>query len=337
MVEFGAFVMPRLDAPQETRLLEEMGFDIALFADNQIMARDAYIILTSCTANTRRIRLATANTNPLTRHPSVTASAAASLNEFSDGRAILGIARGDSAVHKIGYPTAPMKLYRSYVEAVRDLLAGKEAEYEGAHFRLEWMSPPVSKPVPVDMAASGPKNLILAGELGDRVSVWVGADPGHLARVVATIREGAIRAHRNPTTVQIGAYLCCFLSDDLRKAREEVRGMAALGVNFFSWDKNVRVEELPPFLAVEAQKLRGHYRLEEHGRNNSTHARLLSDAFIDQYCLIGSVERCVEKLQSIVAQGIQHIYLSIGSFETSSEARRTVLKTFADQILPRFK
>src|SRR5262249_26535081 len=103
MAKFGVLVLPRPEAPREVKLLEEMGFDVALIPDSQALAREVYVTLTACATNTNTITLGTGITNPLTRHPSVTASAIASLNDVSGGRALLGIGRGDSAVRKIGH------------------------------------------------------------------------------------------------------------------------------------------------------------------------------------------------------------------------------------------
>jgi 5,10-methylenetetrahydromethanopterin reductase len=337
MAKFGVLVLPRPEAPREVKLLEEMGFDVALIPDSQALAREVYVTLTACAANTSRITLGTGITNPFTRHPSVTAAAIASLNDFSGGRALLGIGRGDSAVRKIGHEIVPLKLYRAYIEAVRGLLAGEVIEYEGARFALEWLSRPVQQPVPVDMAASGPKNLALAGELADRVSMWLPADAELIARAAASVRAGADRVQRDPATVQLGAYFPCFLSSDLGKAREVVRGAAAVGVNFFAWDKSVRIEDLPAPLAAEAQKLRGQYSFSGHGQSDSAHARLLSEAFIDWACLVGSAEACVDKLRGLFAQGLQYVYFLIGAVGVSEEDKRGVLKVLAEQVLPHFK
>ena len=337
MAKFGVLVLPRPEAPREVKLLEEMGFDVALIPDSQALAREVYVTLTACAANTNKITLGTGITNPLTRHPSVTASAITSLNDFSSGRALLGIGRGDSAVRKIGHEIVPLKSYRAYVEAVRGLLAGEVVEYEGARFALEWLSRPVQQPVPVDMAASGPKNLALAGELADRVSMWLPADAELIARAAASVRAGAERVQRDPATVQLGAYFPCFLSSDLGKAREVVRGAAAVGVNFFAWDKSVRIEDLPAPLAAEAQKLRGQYSFSGHGQSDSAHARLLSEAFIDWACLVGSAEACVDKLRGLFAQGLQYVYFLIGAVGVSEEDKRGVLKVLAEKVLPHFK
>lgn len=336
MAQFGVLVLPRLEAPREVKLLEEMGFDIALIPDSQAFIREVYVTLTTCAVNTDKIMLGPGITNPLTRHPSVTASAIATLNDVSGGRALLGIGRGDSAVRKIGREIMPLRPYRAYVEAVRGLLAGENVEYEGAQFALEWLGRPVRQPVPVDMAASGPKNLALAGELADRVSMWLPADAELIARGIKSVRAGAERARRDAAKVQIGAYFPCYLSSDLRKAREVVRGAAAVGVNFFAWDKNVRIEDLPAPLAAEAKKIRGRYSFSGHGQSDSAHAQLLSEEFLDWSCLIGSPEACVDRLQTLLAQGLEYVYLAIGPLGITDEDKRGVLKTLADRVLPHF-
>ena len=81
---------------------ESLGYTVAWFADSQLMFREVYVTLVAVAASTRRIRLGTSITNPVTRHPTVTASAASSLDEVSSWRFTLGLARGDSSVMTIG-------------------------------------------------------------------------------------------------------------------------------------------------------------------------------------------------------------------------------------------
>src|SRR4051795_8941889 len=86
------------EAPAEARRLEADGWDGAVMVDSQCMFPDVWTYLTACALATNRMKLATGITNPITRHPSVTAAAAASLQLLTNGRAVLGIGRGDSAL-----------------------------------------------------------------------------------------------------------------------------------------------------------------------------------------------------------------------------------------------
>ena len=104
MVEHGIRV-PTVGRPQDTaefaRQAETAGFDFMLVPDTPWLAgrwRDVYVHLTAAALATTNLRLGPGVTNPLTRHPQVTANAAMSLHSLSGGRAILGIGTGDNAV-----------------------------------------------------------------------------------------------------------------------------------------------------------------------------------------------------------------------------------------------
>src|SRR5204862_7182510 len=101
-----AFSFPHRVAELAARV-EEWGFAGLLVADSQNLNADVWVELALAAAATRRIALGPGGTNPLTRHLAVTASAAATLQRDSGGRAVLGIGRGDSAVTQIGQRPAP--------------------------------------------------------------------------------------------------------------------------------------------------------------------------------------------------------------------------------------
>src|SRR4051794_41418416 len=90
------------------RRAESWGFDGLLVADSQNLNADVWIELALAAAATERLQLGPGVTNPVTRHPSMTASAAATLQAESDGRAVRGIGRGDTAVTEIGRKPVPV-------------------------------------------------------------------------------------------------------------------------------------------------------------------------------------------------------------------------------------
>jgi len=151
-------------------------------------------------AATTTLRLATGVTNPVTRHPSVAASAITSVDLGSGGRAELGIGRGDSALAHIGLAPAPVEHFADYLELLGMYLRGESVPMEravgsvshrlGPAFplndapetsRLRWMRGfPDHRPVPVSVVASGPKVIRVGAELADRVVLAVGADPARV-------------------------------------------------------------------------------------------------------------------------------------------------------------
>ena len=86
---------------EQARLADDLGYDLVRIADSQCLFRDLYVALTLVALNTSRVKIGPGVTNPVTRHPTVTAGAIASIDELSGGRAILGLGAGDSAVLNI--------------------------------------------------------------------------------------------------------------------------------------------------------------------------------------------------------------------------------------------
>ncbi len=103
-MRFGFFFWPY--TPEYTarmaRLGEDLGFDLVGIADTPGNALDPWVAMTLAAAATSRVRLATCVTNLVTRHPSITASAAASVDAAAGGRTILGVGAGHSGVANVG-------------------------------------------------------------------------------------------------------------------------------------------------------------------------------------------------------------------------------------------
>jgi 5,10-methylenetetrahydromethanopterin reductase len=139
-MRFGIIALPRSvqEAVEDARLAEAAGFHWLGMADSQSVYRELYITAALCAAATSRIRIGPTVTNPVTRHPAVTAAAIATLDEVSNGRAFCGIGTGDSAVLNLGERPVSLARLRAYVEAVRRLLRRRDTEYLGRRVHLGW-------------------------------------------------------------------------------------------------------------------------------------------------------------------------------------------------------
>src|SRR5512132_1594063 len=103
--EFGVGLFPTEPLPKMihlAKLSEELGFTHVWVGDSHLIWHEAYVHMTAVALNTTRVKIGTGVTNPLTRHPSVVASAYATLEEYSAGRMIVGIGLGDSSVETMG-------------------------------------------------------------------------------------------------------------------------------------------------------------------------------------------------------------------------------------------
>jgi 5,10-methylenetetrahydromethanopterin reductase len=150
---------------------------------------DIWVELALAGAATQRLLLGPGVTNPVTRHPAVTASAAATLHAETGGRAVLGLGRGDSAVTQLGMrPVAPAELERLLV-AIQGYLRGVTVELDGVSSQIRWLAGGRAPKVPVGVAATGPQALDGRGG-GSRSTIRSGhADADRLARQAGVVHQ----------------------------------------------------------------------------------------------------------------------------------------------------
>jgi len=202
---------------------EVLGWDYAFVPDSQLRRHDTYVLLAFAARSTSTIRLGPLLTNPVTRHASVTASSIATVDEVSDGRAILGLGIGDTAVRLAGLRPARVATLERAVDIIHALLHDGGIDIGGGHVgRL-----PHPRPVPIWVAAAGPRMLRAAGRLADGVFIRAGTHPANLRAAVAAVREGVVEAGRAPDAVKLGLVVHTVLEDDPVRALAIGKSMAA--------------------------------------------------------------------------------------------------------------
>src|SRR5439155_1113737 len=168
---------------------ETLGWDAAFQPDSQLRRRDTYVLMAAAARVTERIVLATLLSNPVNRHPTVTASSIATVDELAPGRTLLGWGVGDTAVRLAGLRPARVKELEASTRLMRALLDGEAVEVGAARpARL-----PHHRPVPIWIAAGGPRTLRMAGGVADGVFIRVGVHPANLATAIEAIRVGVLR------------------------------------------------------------------------------------------------------------------------------------------------
>ena len=155
---------------------DKAGLAVVGTPDSPALLRELYVSTTVAAMATSRIQIMTMVTNPVTRHPSITASAAMSLDELAPGRIAIGIATGDSALWATKQKAATVADLREYILAVKALLRGEPATYRGETFEQAWANWE-PRDVPIYVACSGPKVLSMASQVADGVVVTMGFAP----------------------------------------------------------------------------------------------------------------------------------------------------------------
>ena len=330
MLSFGVTFM--LDPPPSrvvelAKLAEDNGFDYIWAWDSHILWQDVYPVFTLIAANTERVRIGPCVTNPATRDITVTASTLATLNEISGGRMVMGMGRGDSARRVIGKPPVTVEHMEEACRQIRDLAEGREIDYGGTPLQLKW----AGGKLPVWVAAYGPKALRAAGRVADGLIMQL-ADPYIVEWSLAYVREGAEEAGRSFDDIQIMSAAPAYVTDDLAAAREQVRWFPAMVSNHVvDLVQRYASTELPQAL-TEFIEARDHYDYADHGRTGAEHASFVTDEVVDRFCVLGTPERCLEKLRELEALGVDqfNIYSMV-------DDPAGVIRTFGRDLIPAFR
>jgi 5,10-methylenetetrahydromethanopterin reductase len=174
--------------------VERAGLDGVGVPDHHHTGRDAFLALSAMAMATNQVRLFPATSNVVTRHPIVLAALTASLDELAPGRSELTVAPGFLSVEKAGEARATRAVLGDTVKTLRGLLHEGRASHGGRELRL--FHHPDSRPGLVQVLASGPRLLELAGSVGDGVLMLVGLHPDGVESARAHVRAGAASAGR---------------------------------------------------------------------------------------------------------------------------------------------
>ncbi|AEA46824.1 5,10-methylenetetrahydromethanopterin reductase [Archaeoglobus veneficus] len=156
-----------------SKLAEDNGFGYVWITDHY-NNRNVYAMLTLIALKTQNMRIGAGVANPYHTHPAIIASAIATVNEISGGRAVLGIAAGDRVtLERIGVKwEKPLSKIKEAVEVIKALHTGKPVNYDGDFFRMQGARLDFKAGrIPIYVGAQGPKMLKLAAEIGDGVLI----------------------------------------------------------------------------------------------------------------------------------------------------------------------
>jgi 5,10-methylenetetrahydromethanopterin reductase len=325
------FPVPRRTVDLAVRA-EARGFDGLLLADSETLVGDPYVELALAARETRSLRLGPAVTNPVTRHPAVTAAAVATLQAESDGRAVVVLGRGDSAVRQVGLRPATTAELEEGLARLQAFLRGDAVASSGdVAARMGWAASSGAGDVPVSVAATGPTTIALAARRCGRVDLTVGADPRRVAWAVAEARR-AVRDTGTP--LSLGAFVNVAVHPDVAVARDLVRGSAAIFAHFVSEGPH---DVVPDDDRAVVERLRADYDEAGHGLTTADHAASLPDAFLDRFAVAGPPEHCVARLRELIGLGLDRVIVVPGSRDADPDVLATSDESFATEVLPRLR
>jgi 5,10-methylenetetrahydromethanopterin reductase len=331
--------------------VEAAGWDGLLVVDSQNLSGDPYVALALAAVATKRIGLGTGVTNSVTRHAAATATAITSVNRVSNGRAVLGIGRGDSALAHLGRAPARLRQFARYLKQLQAYLRGESVPFEEIDIPFE-AAPPMSElhlhdappasriawiaegaKVPMEVAASGPKVIALSALHAERVMFTLGADVERLQWGIELAKKTRRDAGLDPNAIAFGAYINMGCHSDLEKARGLVRG----GLTTFARFSVMHGKANGPVSdrdRAQLETLVSNYDMKQHTRADSRQAGTLADDFVDRFAVVGPPDRCIARLRELATLGLDKVAISGGTRGASAEDAAASRELVTKHVLP---
>ena len=311
------------------QLIEGSGFEQIWVSDERFY-RDVFVNMTVVACLTCKVKVGSMVTDPFVRHPAVTAAAAASVDELSGGRCILGMGAGVSGFQEMGIQRVrPARAIKEAVQLIHRLTRGeKDITFEGEsiRFRGGQLNFPPLRPVRVYVAGRGPRILEAAGEVADGVVIGSYASQRGIAWGLDHAARGAHRAGRKLDDIAKVSWLYTSISSDGQQARDAVR----TGVAVAMWGSREILPQigvrLPPDLLRIMDERSYSYEV------ISDVARRIPDDLLEDFSVAGTADEVASKLIQIGRMGIAQA--AIWLFPPKGDDLETVLKSLSGDVLP---
>jgi F420-dependent oxidoreductase-like protein len=317
---------------------EDAGFDSVWAAE--AYGSDTATVLAWIAGQTERIKIGSAIFQIPARSPAMTAMTAATLDQLSNGRMVLGIGSSGPQVaegwHGQRFPKQ-LQRTREYVEIVRKALARERLEYDGEQYTLplpdgpgkalKLMIPTVQDRIPIYIAAIGPKNTQLTAEIADG---WLPTffSPEHVGEFRELLEEGAGRAGKSLNGFDIAPNVNIAIDDDVDRARDVMRPFLALYVGGMGSRKQNFYNALVRRYGFEeaADEVQELYLA---GKKDEAAAALPAE-LIDKTSLCGPAERIKERLDVYRDAGVGTLITSPVAFDP--EERKRIVRQLAEMV-----
>jgi len=315
---------------------ERLGYDSVWAAE--AYGSDAATVLGWLAGLTSTIKLGSAIFQMPARTPAMTAMTAATIDQLSGGRMLLGIGSSGPQVAEGWHGqrfAKQMQRTREYVAVVRKALARERLEFDGETLTLplpdgpgkalKLTISPVQERIPIYLAAIGPNNTRLAGEIADG---WIPTlfSPEHVAELRPLLQEGAARSGRTLQDFDIAPTVYVCVTDDIAAGRDLVRPLLALYVGGMGSRKQNFYNALVSRYGFE-QEAREVQDLFLDGKRDEAAARL-PDELIDMVALCGPPEHVRDRLAVYREAGVGTLGVSPLAF--TREERLAQLRLVAE-------
>lgn len=334
---FGICLTCRLPAPdilRYARAADAAGVG-SVWVNESHYYRSALSALSAAAAVTRRTRLGTGVVSAFARHPAFTAMDAATIDELSGGRFILGIGAtpvwGEDSPLKNG--ERPAAAMREATEIVRGLLSRQIKDYRGRAFTMlpsdhrsetgtSLNFKPVRDKIPIFYGVKGARLLRLAGETADGVLLTNPATPQYIRECRAVIEEGARKAGRDLSDFTVAAFVTFSVGEKREEAKDAVREMLATYVDHVGG-------EHADILGLSAKEVAAFQEAMKSGGAKAA-AKLVKEDLIDRLAVAGDARECADRLSAYLEAGL-HVPVA---FHVLGPDREQAIRIIGEKIIP---
>ena len=305
-IEFNSGAQLPMDAiPELARLAEDHGFGCAW--GGEANNKDPTVMLSAVAAVTRRMKIGSAVYHILGRTPATLALQAAGLDELSGGRFLLGVGSSNPTIARWhgAILDHPLSRVEEYLEIVRRAMRGEKLDFDGKYFSAHAFKlafKPSTNPVPIYLAAFGPKMTRLAGRISDGVLINM-ANPDEIRRIAAEVKTGALEAGKSPEQMEVICKVRCSIAERYGDAREAL----SHALTYYALADYYRDLLTRMGFGAEVEAMR------EAWRSGGFHAarKLISDRMFERLPLVAatSAREVVEQMRPYAEAGATRIIL----------------------------
>lgn len=328
-MEFG-LTWAKLDEMRYVTEAERLGFTHLWVTDSGLIRSDAFVFLTVAAQQTRTMKLGTGVAVPGLRLASTLAAGMATLNMIAPGRVFVALGTGNTGMRLLGRKPMGLKNFEAYARTVRNLLDGKDAEYEhnGEKHAIRFMLTDkgyrnLQDPIPMYLAGYGPKAQALAGEIADGLTTHVPRG-GTLDQILANVRRGAQKAGRPLDGFHLSVRVNFAVLDkgepvDSDRIVNEY-GPAIMTAMHSVMDRHLEYGEDPPdflrpiwkdYLAFHMARPEAERQKMMHESHNAYVAaderRFVTPEVIRRFCIVGEPAEVLEQVRELERQGVRQL------------------------------
>lgn len=328
-MEFG-LTWAKLDEMQYVTEAEKLGFTHLWVTDSPLIRSDALVFLTVAAQQTKTMKLGMGVAVPGLRLAPTLAGAMATLNAIAPGRVFVALGTGNTGMRLLGRKPMTLKRFEAYARTVRNLLDGKDAEYEhdGEKHAIRFMLTDkgyrnLRDPIPMYLAGYGPKAQALAGQIADGLTTHIPRG-GTLAQILTNLKKGAAASGRPLDNFHLSVRVNFAVLErgepvDSERIVNEF-GPAITTAIHSSVDRHLEFGEDPPeflrpvwkdYLAFHMARPAGERQKMMHQSHNAYVApderRFVTPDVIKRFCIVGEPAEVLEQVRDLERQGVRQL------------------------------